>query len=159
LGAAPVLLETLPTKTYPATVKMVDFMKANQSLPELSSIAAGNNLAALANDPAARVLHGKTLYPRYYGENKGDGPTRAEDALIGSANFDHLSFLLIGGNNNETVLLPAGKNVNIPSSIPGSDSWVIGCQRTNYVEAIFVVFRPQNDVKAYWIDPARIRCQ
>jgi len=156
-GATPVILESLPPVAYPNSVNMADFIKANQSLPEFSLPDNENSLTILANNSMAKVIFGKALYPRYYGENKGEGPTLEQDPLIGSAGFDHLSFLLIGGKDDVSVILPADKNLT--SRIPGAETWVIGCQRTNYVEAIFVVFRQKENAYTYWQTPVKPNCQ
>ncbi|MCX6079245.1 MAG: hypothetical protein NTW32_06895 [Chloroflexi bacterium] len=156
VGAIPVMMENLPSKLYRESASMADFIKINGSHSEFSRAGNENLITFLAENPAMQVLHGKALYPRYYAENKGDGLTFEVDPLIGSAGFDHLSFLLIGGKDN-VVVLPADKNLS--ARIPGADTWVAGCQRGNYFEAMVVVFWQENNVKAYWQDPLKLTCQ
>jgi hypothetical protein len=156
IGSLPIILETLPPERYPATVSVDDFLKANQTQPEFSQKTM-LSITSLSKDPLARVFYGRTLYPRYFGENKGDGPTLDEDALIGSAGFDRLSFFLLGRADETTVLLPISARPS--SSISGADTWGIGCQRTNHVEAIIVVFRANGIVRVYQQEPFKTACQ
>jgi hypothetical protein len=157
IGTSPILLETLPPERYPALVNMDDFIKANQSLTEISSPKMAENITSLSKDPLTKVFYGRALYPRYFGENKGDGATLAEDPLIGSAGFDHLSFYLIGGKFDTTVILPL--SAKFSPSIAGADAWVLGCQRTNYLEAILVVFRANGVARVYQQEPFKTNCQ
>ena len=156
-GSIPTGLEFLPNMAYPPSVSMADFISANQTIPELGNRGNEVSLSSLEATPGAIVLYGRALYPRYFGQNKGDGLNISQDPLIGSAGFDHLSFLMIGGNNTIPVLLPA--NDIFSPQIPGSDTWVIGCKRQNYVEAIIVVFRQQNYIKTYTEDTPAKTCQ
>jgi hypothetical protein len=157
LGALPVLLENLPPQRYPRTVNLGDLISANQTLPALSTPEMAGNLRRLGNDPLAKVLYGQALYPRYYGENKGDGPTVEQDPLIGNAGFDHLAFLLIDDHADTPILLPySGK---ISPALAGADVWVLGCQRDNYVEAVLIVLRSNDTVKIYQQEQVKTRCQ
>ena len=153
LGAAPVLLENLPPERYRTKVNVDDFIQANRSLP--TNLA--ESISQLAKDPQAKVFQGRALYPRYYGENKGDGPTLEEDALIGSAGFDHLSFLLINDSAETAVILPI--NGKLSPMIAGADTWVVGCQRANYIEAVLVVFRTKDASKVYQQESLKTNCQ
>ena len=157
IGSVPVILEVLPRTIYPVSVTMEDFIKADPSLPDLYSSSSGSKLASIENIPGVVIVHGKALYPRYYGQNKGEGPSIEQDPLVGSASFDHLSFLVIGGKNDVSVLFPATRSFS--PQIPGSDTWVIGCQRKNYLEAILIIFRQDNFLKAYWQDTNIVSCQ
>jgi hypothetical protein len=156
-GSLPVLLENVPVKRYPISVNVDDFVKANQSLPDFSAPNMAENITSLSKDPLAKVLYGRALYPRYFGENKGDGPTLEEDPLIGSASFDRLSFLLIGYVFETPVILPVSERLS--PLISGADAWVLGCQRTNYLEAIIVVFRANDIVRFYQQEPFKTNCQ
>lgn len=157
LGSLPVLLENLPPERYPKTVSLSEFISANQSLPALSSPEMTKNVRSLANDPLAKTLYGRALYPRYYGENKGDAFTIDQDPLIGSATFDHLAFLLLDSASETPIILPfSGK---ISSSISGADVWVLGCQRESYVEAVLVVFRAKETLKVYQPELFKTTCQ
>jgi hypothetical protein len=168
LGAVPVMLENLPAAVRPSTTSPADFLQANQSLPGY----AGNSekLYALLNSPAVKIVHGLALYPRYYKENKGDGelleqlPSAASadivqlgDILISVAKFERLSFLVTGGREDAAVLLPDARE--IPANIPGADTWVLGCQRRNYLETLYVVFRQGDSVKEYWQEPLKLDCR
>jgi hypothetical protein len=157
MGSLPVLMETLPPERYPIVVSMDDFVKANQSLPNLSSPKMTENITNLSKDPLTKVFYGRALYPRYFGANKGDGATLAQDPLIGSAGFDHLSFYLIGGKFDTPVILPL--SARFSPSIAGADVWVIGCQRTNYFEAILVVFRANGIARVYQQELFKTNCQ
>jgi hypothetical protein len=157
LGASPIFLETLPVQRYPIIVGVDDFAKANRSLPDISPPKITENIANLSKDPLARVYYGRALYPRYFGENKGDGASLEQDPLIGSAPFDHLSFYLIGGTFDTAVVLPT--SARISPFIAGADTWVIGCQRTNHLEAILVVFRANDIVRVYQQEPFKTTCQ
>jgi len=157
LGAIPILIENLPPKRYPASVGLDDFLRANQALPELSTPQMMENLATLWKTPPGRVYYGQAIYPRYFGENKGDGATLAEDPLIGSADFDHLSFYLIGGKYDTAVVLPTSARVS--PYIAGADTWVIGCQRDNHLEAMLVIFRTKDVIKVYQQEPTKTGCQ
>ena len=156
-GTIPIVLENLPSNLYRKPALMADFIEVNQSLPDLSTPGNKNKISDLENTPGLEVMHGKTLYPRYYAENKGDGLAFEVDPLIGNANFDHLSFLLIGGNGNNVIVLPADKNLS--ALIAGADTWVLGCRRGNYMEAMFVVFRQNDFIKSYWSVSANPNCQ
>ena len=157
LGAIPLLLENLPKRIYPATVALTDFASANRSIAEFSFTGNGNKLSLLLNNPEIVAGYGKALYPRYFGENKGEGLTIDQDPLIGSTGFDRLTFLLIGGKDTVAILLPTTKNIS--PLIQEADTWVVGCRRSNYIEAIIVVFRQNNTVKTYWSDPFKSNCQ
>jgi hypothetical protein len=157
VGASPILLETLPPERYPTLVSADDFVKTNQSLPELSAPKMTENILSLSKDPLAKVFYGRALYPRYFGENKGDGATLAEDPLIGSAGFDHLAFYLIGGESDTTVVLPT--SARLSPYIAGADAWVLGCQRTNHLEAILVIFRTNDIARVYQQEPFKTNCQ
>jgi hypothetical protein len=156
IGAVPVILESLPA-TYPNSVNITDFIKANRSIPEFSQPVNTDLLNTLAKNPANKVFYGKALYPRYFGENKGEGPTLEQDPLIGSTGFDRLSFLLIGGKDDVPVLLPAGRRLS--ALIAGADTWVVGCQRTNYIEAVFVVYRQTGSGNASWENSTEPGCE
>ncbi len=157
IGSIPVMLEFLPKQIYPAVVTMADFMRVNQSLPELQNSSIGSNISTFENIPGSVVIYGKVLYPRYFGQNKGEGPTIEQEPLVGSASFDHLAFLVIGGDDTVPVILPS--NQTFSSQIAGSDAWVIGCKRQNYLEAIFVVFKQSNFIRSYSEDPLKKTCQ
>lgn len=157
LGTIPVFLETFPADAFPNIVNMPDFLKENQALPVFLLPGNEKYFSLLTNNPTSKVIHGKALYPRYFGENKGEGPTLEEDSLIGSADFDRLSFILIGGKDDVAVLLPSDRNLS--PLISGADTWVIGCQRINYVEALFIVFRQSKDAKTYWQNPIKSSCR
>lgn len=157
MGALPVIMETLPPERYPRVVSADDFVKANQLLPELSAPKMAENIASLSKDPLAKVFYGRALYPRYFGENKGDGATLAEDPLIGSAGFDHLSFYLIGGASDAPVVLPTSTRISPYAA--GADTWVIGCQRENYLEAVLVIFRTGDVVRVYQQERFKTSCQ
>jgi len=157
IGTSPILLETLPPKRYPISVSVDDFVKANQSLPDFSSPKMVENITSLSKDPLTKVFYGRALYPRYFGENKGDGATLAEDPLIGSAPFDHLSLFLIGGHFDSAVVLPTSERIS--PFIAGADAWILGCQRNNYLEAILVVFRANDIARVYQQEPFKTSCQ
>jgi hypothetical protein len=157
LGAAPVLVETLSPTPYPNTVSVADLAKANQSIPEFSSLGMAENIAKLSLEPLAKTVYGRALYPRYYGENKGDGFTLEQEPLIGTTNFDRLTFFLLSSSLDMPVVLPiSGK---LSPIIAGADAWAIGCQRTNYFEAVLVVFRAKDTVKVYQQEPFKTTCQ
>ena len=146
-GATPIMLENFPSNPYRIPATVAGFIKANQALPQFSLPGNKNIADYFAEKPGLQIMHGKALYPRYYGENKGDGLPFDVDPLIGSAPFDHLSFLLIGADRDMVVVLPADKNLS--DQIPGSDTWVLGCQKGNFFDAKFVVFRQMNFVNVY----------
>lgn len=160
VGSLPVLLERLPPRLYPRAVTSTDFFNANGKLPELTTSNLAKKLSNLTRDPQAQVLFGRVLYPRYYGENKGDGLTLEIDPLIGLASQDRLTFMLLaekGRLDESPILLPySGK---ISSGIAGTEAWVIGCQRENYVEAAVVIFRVGETVKLYQPETLPTSCQ
>ncbi len=160
VGSLPILLETLPPNPYSQAVTSADFFNANGRLPELAATGADQELASLAHDPQARVLLGRALYPRYYGENKGDGLTLEIDPLTGLASQDRLTFMLLAKKdyiNESPILLPySGK---ISPLVAGAEAWVLGCQRENYVEAAVVVFRAGETVKVYQSETLPTSCQ
>ena len=157
IGSIPVILEFLPKQIYPATVTMADFMRDNKSLPELQNSNMRSRISTFENIPGSVVIYGKVLYPRYFGQNKGEGPTIEQEPLVGSASFDHLSFLVIGGNDTLPVILPS--NQTFSPQIAGSDAWVIGCKRQNYLDAILVVFKQNNSALPYSEDTLKKTCQ
>lgn len=157
LGSLPILFETLPPTRYPHPINAEAFFSANASLPELSAPGVSASLSSLASDPLARVGLGRALYPRYYPENKGDDLSLATDPLIGAAPYDRLTFLLIGSKLVQPVNLPySGK---ISPSVAGAETWVLGCQRGNYLEAVVVVFRAGETVKVYQQETIQPNCQ
>jgi len=152
LGSVPLILESLPRKVYPELVTMSDLIQMNPSLEVLSKV----KLEDLKANPKVTVFYGKSLYPRYYGENKGDDISLSADPLIGKTNFDRLSFLLIGGSKDIFVLLPT-ENI-ITEKIQGSNTWVVGCERKNYIEAIVIIIRQNKDTFTYWQNSQNLSC-
>lgn len=157
LGTMPVFLETLQPTRYPNTVSVTDLAKANQSIPEASSPRLAKNIARLSQDPLAKTVYGRALYPRYYGENKGDGFALEQEPLIGSAGFDRLTFFLVSGYLDMPVVLPISGRLS--PIIAGADTWVLGCQRTTYLEAVLIVFRVNDTVRVYQQEPFKTNCQ
>jgi len=157
LGSLPVIFETIPPLSYPAQASIVDFISANKTLPEFSSEKIQNYLITSANDPKAVVIYGKALYPRYYKKNTGEGPVLAAEPLIGNADFDRLTLFIISTQTNVPVIIPiSGKQ---STQLPSADTWIFGCQRENYVEAISVVSRAKGSVILSWINPLEKTCE
>jgi hypothetical protein len=157
LGAFPILMETLPAQRYPDSLNINDFIEANQSIPELSAQNATDNIVSLSKDPLAKNYYGRALYPRYFGENKGDSDNFEVLPLIGSTSYDHLSFYLISNAGDAPVILPTSERIS--PSLAGSDTWVLGCQREHYFEAMLVVFRAGDVTRVYQQEPFKTSCQ
>jgi len=157
LGAVPVFMETLPVQRYPVHVNINDFIEANQSIPEFSDTNITVSITSLAKDPLTKVFYGRALYPRYYGENKGDSDIFKILPLISSTSYDHLSFYLISTAGDASVILPTSDKIS--PALAGADTWVLGCQREHHFEAVLVVFRAGDIAKVYQQEPFKTNCQ
>lgn len=156
VGALPIFWENLPAQRYPTSVNVDDFIEKFKFLPEISNPQTIESITSFSKDPAAKVLYGRALYPRFFGENKGDGASLDQDPLIGSAGFDRLSFFLAGGTTDSVIIIPT--SARISPNVVNADTWVIGCQRDKYIEAMIVVFRAR-DIRVYEQEPLKAGCQ
>ena len=83
--------------------------------------------------PAFRVINGRALYPRYFGENEGIPKDHYPYSVMG---FPRVAFMMIGPNGENSVILPQDEVLYFPNA---SDVIVLGCQEGAYIDALAVV--------------------
>ena len=98
------------------------------------------DLLTFAEDPNARILQGKALYPRFYPAGKGEQWTK--DAFE-PKDFRRLTFEIVGPAGNTGVLYPIDKS---PTYFPNSaDILLVGCQHPSkgyiypYIDALMII--------------------
>lgn len=93
-----------------------------------------NILDTFSNQSSAfRVINGRALYPRYFGENEGIPKNRYPYSIMG---FPRIAFVMIGPSGEKSVILPQDEVLYFPNA---SDVIVLGCQEGAYIDALAVV--------------------
>jgi hypothetical protein len=154
-GSAPVLLENLPPTLYPQ-VSQKDFTEVVESTPELSTTESLNAISFMLKDPLIRIEHGRALYPRYYPAYHGESNLVNGPILTNRANFNRLTFYLIGTENIAVVLPISG----IPNDFnTNADVWIVGCDRKDHIEALLLILQDQSSTRVYQRNPPKLTCQ
>ena len=89
---------------------------------------------------AFKVINGRALYPRYFGENEGIPKNRYPYSTMG---FPRVAFVMIGPSGENSVILPQEDVFYFPNA---SDVIVLGCQEGAYVDALAVVVLKEQKV-------------
>jgi hypothetical protein len=91
-------------------------------------------------DPAARVMAGETLFPRFYQANQGEMFFNTETSRFFIPQpYPRLIFHLMGAQGVTGVILPIDQS---PEIFPHqADVVVFGCQQAEYLQAILVVLK------------------
>lgn len=110
-------------------------------------------LDTLSNQTSAfRVVDGRALYPRYFGENEGIPKNRYPYSIIG---FPRVAFVMIGPSGEDSVILPQEDVFYFPNA---SDVIVLGCQEGAYVDALAVVVLKEKKVVYVRQPVSPVRC-
>jgi len=129
VGSLPWLAESLPPQAELPC-------RADEVLPCLVEQGfAAEPLADFLAQPAAVVLQGRLLYPRYFSRNDGLSSTNPMPAYAPRP-FPRLGFLLLTPESLEQVVLPIRGARSLPAA---SDIVLFGCRRQGYVEAKVVL--------------------
>lgn len=105
----------------------------NRALLEQANLKL-NDLDTFLQNPDAKILVGRALYPRYYKANQGEfvGAFYPYQTL----EFPRIAFRLIGPAGDYPVILPG----DIPEYFPHtSDMLVLGCNGAHYFDALVVI--------------------
>jgi hypothetical protein len=87
---------------------------------------------AFLQNPNAKILVGRALYPRYYIENEGE----VHFYPVVVMGFPRTTFTLIGPKGEQGIILPGAKPRYFPQ---GADTLVLGCKEQFYVDALAVI--------------------
>jgi hypothetical protein len=87
---------------------------------------------------------GRILYPRFFTRNQGLSSSHPWPAYA-PRDFPRLGFVVINQNRKDEILPIRTNPNNFPST---SDAIILGCQRTDYIEARLVYFP---DTKAVYL--------
>ncbi|MCC7118081.1 MAG: glycosyltransferase family 39 protein [Anaerolineales bacterium] len=131
VGAIPWLAQGLAQPRYTATqaelIAKIESREINAS-----------ELEAFLAQPAARLIEGRLLYPRFYSRGRGiasANPWRAYQVQ----DFARLGFLVLNQMNTNAIYITQ-EPFNFPH---GADVILLGCQRAGYLEARIVIFAKQ----------------
>jgi hypothetical protein len=134
IGSSLPLSEQFFPRRYPVQTQseLLTLLEQKGYLQEMGFDKA--TLIALSDQwPAFRVINGRVLYPRYFWENEGIPKKRYPYGVMG---FPRIAFTVIGPNGGSSVILPQDDVINFPNA---SDVIVLGCQGSDYLDALAVV--------------------
>lgn len=91
-----------------------------------------SQIQSFLQNPDAELVVGRALYPRFFQSGRGEMHFYPYTEM----GFPRTGFVLIGPAGQQAILLPGES----PSHLPhGADVLVLGCQGTNYTDALAVV--------------------
>lgn len=135
VGGIPVMAEHAFPRRYPLQSQAA---LAQEILENSALRQAGVDLAALEQfleQPGARLVKGRALYPRYYAA--GDGEPRTAKAGYEPLAFPRSLFQIASNTFNGLVMLRAEQ---IPHSLPNAaDVIVAGCLVEEHIDASLVI--------------------
>lgn len=139
VGSIPPLVERAFPRLYPLqtqTELTVEFLQSpvlQASQPDLLAVER------FLQQPRARVVKGRALYPRFYAA--GDGEPRTAKLGYEPLDFSRGLFLIASNSFNGLVML---RSEQPPAYLPNTaDVLVLGCDQTNYIEASLVLVLTQ----------------
>jgi hypothetical protein len=92
------------------------------------------DLSALSRQSSSfKIINGRALYPRLFWENEGIPKKRNPYSVM---EFPRIAFMVIGPSGISSVILPRDEAPYFPNA---SDVIVLGCQKSNYIDALAVV--------------------
>jgi hypothetical protein len=138
LGSLLPLSELLYLPRYRA-LNPVETLASNRPLVEEAGLNY-HDLDTFLQNPGANILIGRALYPRFYKMNQGNyqGIFYPFHTLA----FPRTAFKLIGLAGEHSVVLPG----EMPEYLPhASDVLVLGCNGTEYFDALMVIVLDDNE--------------
>jgi hypothetical protein len=134
-GALIPFSETLHLQRY-QSLSVEQTLAQNEQALDAAGLNA-TSIKAFLQSQDAKIIVGRALYPRYYKKDQGEPlfyPTLKMP-------FPRTTFTLIGPDGEHGVILPGG----VPQHFPhAADVLVIGCQGTNYLDALAVIVLDEN---------------
>lgn len=115
------------------------------------NLVRAKDIEVFLEQESAIAIHGRALYPRYYGRNQGLGVTTGLPQYHYKP-YGRIGFQLINAQN-WGVVLPL---IESPASFPNaSDVIVIGCDRGKTIQALIVLVRGEDTVlvRSPWPEP------
>lgn len=158
IGCIPVLLEFIPRQYSPKTASAETIIQNAFSKGQPLSLEDVNKIQKLESNLSLIAIHGKAFYPRFFERKKGEDIPFEYDPLIGKNSFDRLTFFLAGGEKDTAVIFRTTVDT-LPQDLSGSDVWIIGCPKQDYVEAIFINIHTNENSYTIWEQPLSNHCQ
>ncbi len=134
IGSSLILAEKIVPQRFPPQTD-AQILAELQTMPAVRQNAElEETLNQLPTDSNLRILKGRAIYPRYYGQDKVE-PDTAKTAYA-TLFYPRVVFFFLSNETNQTVALPVAQ---VPEHFPHpTDMILIGCQQEAMIEARLV---------------------
>ena len=142
IGSSLILAENVVPQRFPPQTD-AQLLAELQAMP---AVRQNTNLTKALNhlpaDSNLRILKGRAIYPRYYGQDKVE-PDTAKTAYA-TLFYPRVVFFFLSDETNQTVALPVAQ---VPEHFPHPmDMILIGCQQEAMIEARLVAALDGSDI-------------
>jgi len=107
---------------------------AHLTQEELAGFLAQNT------NPAAEVLQGRLLYPRFFWRGQGIAQAHPSPAYV-ARDYSRLGFLLLMTDQAAPIVFP---DKTVPSVPETGEAFIFGCKHADYLEARVIILPAQN---------------
>ena len=142
IGSSLILAEKLVPQHFPpqTDAQLLTELQAMPAVQQNTDLAEA--LHNLPTDGNLRIIKGRALYPRYYGQDKIE-PDTAKTAYA-TLFYPRVVFFFLSDETNQTVALPVAQ---VPEHLPHpTDMILIGCQQEAMIEARLIAVLDESDI-------------